>query len=47
MLVFVDMALPCACLLGRPLYIGDDGFGEGIDGYAAGVFPGDHVTKPP
>jgi len=30
----------------RPLYMGDVGFGEGIEGYGAGVFPGDHVTKP-
>lgn len=31
----------------RPLYMGDEGFGEGIEGYAAGIFPGDHVTRPP
>lgn len=31
----------------RPLYQGDEGFGEGIEGYAAGIFPGACVTKPP
>jgi hypothetical protein len=31
----------------KPLYQGDVGFGEGIEGFAAGIFPGAVVTAPP
>jgi hypothetical protein len=30
----------------KPLYAEDSGWGEGVTGYAAGIFPGAAVTKP-